>query len=1300
MRVRDRGGGVNEFPVHGVWADSGAWAAGGPAASEPDHSELQASGLVDPAWYRAAYADPEGIDPVAHFLEHGAREGRLPNPYFATDWYLRNNPGVGMLGQNPLLHYVRRGEAECRAPAPHFDLAWYRTRHAAAPGQTLLRHFLDHRTGGQVSPLPEFDPAYYLEIYPDIAAAGIDPFEHYLHTGYCEGRNPSAGFDTQYYIRRYLDGDLSENPLLHYRRIRRLLRVHPAPPQSETGVFDMVRRNTRPGPDFEAVQKLPPGARRRAKVLAYYLPQFHAVPENDEWWGTGFTEWTSIARALPRFEGHYQPRVPRDLGHYTLDGTATMRRQVELARDAGLFGFVHYFYWFNGRRLLERPIEAMLVDPEVDFPFCLMWANENWTRRWDGGDQHVLIGQDYRPKDDADLVDCFARHFRDPRYIRLKGRPLLMVYRPALIPDTAATTTRWRQMFRERHGEDPLLVMAQSFDAMDPRPLGFDAAIEFPPHKLVTGLPMRNAELTYFDPRATAQVFAYDDVVAASLAEPAPEFPLIKTAVPAWDNDARRQGAGLVLQGATPAKYQAWLAELVARAPAARLAGEALVCVNAWNEWAEGAYLEPDVHFGGAYLNATARAVTGMAGAAAGPGLLLVGHDAFPAGAQMLLLHLARQLQRAGGVRLEILLLGEGALRAEFAAVAPTTVLADPASWPTHLAGCTTRGIVAAIVNSAVCGAVVGPLMEAGIPATLLVHELPRLLAEKAALAAARSGTAARRIVFAAPVVRDAFAAIAPFDPGIALVLPQGNYRCVAYDPAARARLRGDLGIPEGRVLVLGAGYADLRKGFDLFLQTWRAFARRRRDAVFAWIGEIDPALLAYLGPEIAAAEATGRFLRPGHRDDAADWFSAADAFCLTSREDPFPTVVLEALAAGLPVVAFEGAGGAPGVLTDERGLAVPMADPPAMAAALAKLLGRPRDKLARPQAAAQAQAAFDFPRYAAAVLAEAMPDLPRIGVVVPSYNYAHHLEARLDSIFAQSHPVAEVLVLDDASTDDSVAVARAVAGRWSRDITLIENPCNSASVFAQWRRGVERVQGDWVWIAEADDEAAPDLLATLASRLRAGADVVAVACDSRAVDGEGAVLWESYQPYFARGGAAVLAQDGLFAARDFAARFLAERNLLVNVSAMLFRRTALLAALVRCEAALLEYRVAGDWHLYVDLLGHCDGEVAWVATPLNTHRRHGASVTGGLDPSRHVAEIARVQAHAEALLGGGGELATRQRAYLAEVAGALGVVPPSPPRRRRTPGGKSGLGAKPGRGIKGLAALAHGEVVGSGDRP
>jgi glycosyltransferase involved in cell wall biosynthesis len=647
----------------------------------------------------------------------------------------------------------------------------------------------------------------------------------------------------------------------------------------------------------------------------------------------------------------------------------------------------------------------------------------------------------------------------------------------------------------------------------------------------------------------------------------------------------------------------------------------------------------------------------------AAPGLLLVGHDAFEAGAQRLLLHLARRLVRAHGLRVEIVLLGGGALEAAYAEVAPTVVLADPAQWERHFAGCAARGLRAAIVNSAVSAAVVPVLAGAGIPATLLVHELPRLLAEKGAEAAARAGAAgARRLVFAAEAVRDGFAAVAPFEAGQARILPQGNYQGVGFDAAARARVRRALGLAEGTGLVLGAGYADLRKGFDLFLQAWRILARRRRDVVFAWIGGMDPGLAAYLGPELAAARAGGRFVLAGPRADAAEWFSAADAFCLPSREDPFPTVAVEALAAGLEVAAFAGAGGVPGLLEGGGGEVVALGDAAALAGALGRMLGRARgrDRAALGRVAGRR---FGFGDYARAVLGEAMPGLARVSVVVPSFNYARHMAARLASVFAQAHPVEEVLVLDDASTDGSVAEAERVAAAWGREISVLRNARNGGAVMAQWRRGVEMARGDWVWIAEADDEADPAFLATLAGRLEAAGDVVLAACDSRAVAEDGAVLWPDHQDYFALAGAEGLRGDGLFGAREFAARFLGVRNLLVNASALLFRRDALLAALRRCEAALAGYRMAGDWHLYLELLAP-GGAVAWVAAPLNSHRRHGGSVTGALEAGRHLAEIARVQAHALAVLGGDAAMAARQAAYREELAATMGVA--GGPRGRR----------------------------------
>lgn len=363
-----------------------------------------------------------------------------------------------------------------------------------------------------------------------------------------------------------------------------------------------------PGPDFEVPSPVSNrNPTKLAKILAYYLPQFHQVAVNDAAWGTGFTEWRQLARGIPRFVGHHQPRIPRDQGFYNLADAEVMRKQINMARDAGITGFCFYHYSFDGQRVLEGPVNQLLQDPTLDIPFCLIWANENWTRTWDGSNQEIILRQTYDESYDQAMIDDFARHMKDPRYIRLNDRPLLIIYRPGHIPNIRRKMDRWRELFRQQYDLEPLLFMSQTFFDSDPRNFGLDGAMEFPPHKLTENLQPINSQLQLYDADFQGHVFSYDDVVQASLSEGVQPFPLIKCAFPSWDNEARRPGRGMVVHGSTPKKFEAWMEALVQRAQDNPVYGEAFVCVNAWNEWAEGAYLEPDVHHGSAYLNAISR---------------------------------------------------------------------------------------------------------------------------------------------------------------------------------------------------------------------------------------------------------------------------------------------------------------------------------------------------------------------------------------------------------------------------------------------------------------------------------------------------------------------------------------------------------------------------------------------------------------------------------------------------------------------------------------------------------------------
>jgi hypothetical protein len=387
----------------------------------------------------------------------------------------------------------------------------------------------------------------------------------------------------------------------------------PAVSPGGAAVLREHERFTNAGPEFEEFQPGILADRPRLVrgedplVAAFYLSQFHPIPENDAHWGPGFTEWRQLARAAPRFPGHYQPRIPRDLGFYNLLELEVIRRQATLAKAAGVGAFAFYYYSFDRKRVLEQPIEQFLRS-DVDMPFFLIWANESWTRAWDGGERDILLEQRYRPEDEDALLADLARHMADPRYVRLQGRPLFVVYNAGAIPDPEATIQRWRRKWADDFQLEPLILLAQTFHQNDPRPLQLDGALEFPPHKLSAHVrPME--VLDAFSADFKSQVLPYDQFVRASLSEPVRDFPQIKTAIPSWDNDARRPNRGIAVSGSTPAKYQLWLQRLIERAIDQPVFGRPLVAINAWNEWAEGAYLEPDVHYGAAYLNATARAL-------------------------------------------------------------------------------------------------------------------------------------------------------------------------------------------------------------------------------------------------------------------------------------------------------------------------------------------------------------------------------------------------------------------------------------------------------------------------------------------------------------------------------------------------------------------------------------------------------------------------------------------------------------------------------------------------------------------
>jgi lipopolysaccharide biosynthesis protein len=480
-----------------------------------------------------------------------------------------------------------------------------------------------------------FDAVYYCKTYPDIAAAGVDPLRHWIDTGVHEGRDPSAWFRTGFYMRVIrADWRAKVNPLVHYLLEGRE-RGLPTAPSARVGAAIVVDDLYAPYVPLEAraeyVGETKPIVRRSdVKLIAFYLPQFHPFTENDKFWGRGFTEWTNTTKAVPMFRGHYQPRLPGELGFYDTRLKSVIARQIELARQYGVHGFCLHHYFFDGKPVMRAPYELILANPDLDIPFCLHWANEPWTVRFDGLSTKagVLLEQHHSADDDIAFFRDIEPALRDPRYIKIHGRPLLVIYRPGLFPDIKATLDRWRECCRRAGLEELYLVVMQTLfeGEVDPDAYGFDAAIEFPPHSLrVCDVGHR---LDLYDAGSPMRFYDYEHAVEQALERPDPSYRLFRGIMPGWDNSPRRANSAAYINCA-PHRYERWLTGLCKKTAVNRPRDEKLIFINAWNEWAEGAYLEPDRKHGYAYLNATARALNAHRGAnidALGLRILVIGH--------------------------------------------------------------------------------------------------------------------------------------------------------------------------------------------------------------------------------------------------------------------------------------------------------------------------------------------------------------------------------------------------------------------------------------------------------------------------------------------------------------------------------------------------------------------------------------------------------------------------------------------------------------------------------------------------
>lgn len=348
------------------------------------------------------------------------------------------------------------------------------------------------------------------------------------------------------------------------------------------------------------------------KLIAYYLPQFYPFKENDEWWGKGTTEWNNVSRSVPQYLGHYQPRLPGELGYYDLRLKENIVRQVELAKLYGIFAFCYYFYWFDGKRLLDRPLDLFLESKEINFPFCLCWANENWTRRFESISGEVIMKQSTTVESYERFIFSLEKYFNDERYFSINGKKVLIVYQPTYIPNCEYVIDYWRRVCNEKGiGDIYIIAVKTPVDSIDFISLGFDALTEFQPRNVGMSDEIRVSpkDMKFFVESFYGNIFDYEKIITNKIYLQDTSDKLYKAVMPMWDNTPRRNNKGSIFHGSTPQLYQNWLSNVIKYTNEREDLDDKLVFINAWNEWGEGAYLEPDRRYGYAYLQATRNAI-------------------------------------------------------------------------------------------------------------------------------------------------------------------------------------------------------------------------------------------------------------------------------------------------------------------------------------------------------------------------------------------------------------------------------------------------------------------------------------------------------------------------------------------------------------------------------------------------------------------------------------------------------------------------------------------------------------------
>lgn len=919
-----------------------------------------------------------------------------------------------------------------------------------------------------------------------------------------------------------------------------------------------------------------------ASIVAHYLPQFHRSELNDRFWGDRFTEWSLLKEAKPLYSGHMQPRWPHhDIGMYDITNPEVVRRQVDLARRSGITAFNIYFYWFDGLRPLEEGIRSFVRSSD-GFPFMLTWANEPWTRRWDGGANETLVDSPRDLEDYKKLVDYLCdRYFNLENYFNVDGSPLFGIYRPEALPYTSALADVAKTVSTKRIGRAVALVGFESFQERLLDTNAVDYTAQFPPHLPAT---IDEHGQLYWDYPEVA-----DHYVEELKANPRRTWPGV---VLNWDNTPRRGDSGTHMRNFQFSTFGDWLAAAIQHVKTSFDLEQRVIFLNAWNEWSEGTYLEPDRHHGYRALSTLNKVLVSTGGCR--EALAFVVHDCERNGAQLNALNTVRVLVNHLGIPVHVIALdASGPLASEFreVAVSFSEIGRESVRWKQLRA----KGVTAVIVNSSAACGVIPSAHEAEIRSILLVHELPKIIADRGLTEGLkRAFLSSHHVVFASEAVSRSVRDFIGQPKGVVHIRPQGYFQ------------RTDvLSEPRKIPALVGCGHGDFRKGFDIFCEVAAKISTGPQTGESAlWIGDVDRNAFRHQPVDGTHGE---NVVVTGFVEDVTALMRRGDVFFLSSREDPYPSVALEALDAGLSLIAFRGHTGLDQFLSELSQDQVRVVDTlQEVEAAFSSLRHNTPSELTVAKTRALLRERHNQIAYCQFLLQLSGHVQPSVTAALLSHHHSTYLPQRIRTIESQTVQSAEFVWIDN-----SISKQESVASEYHVNQSIFPwrriHPPSSTQADA-WLSLAKSTKTEWIWIAEGDDLAHSTLLEELLRGSRES-DVI-VFSDSDVVDADGHNLGAySQTPYLTDLSYHRWRNSFRMSGNDFIGEFLQYRNVILTASSVLLKTSAFREAIesLTQDKYVSEAGYALDWLTYVRML-LSGGTVSYVAAPLGIHRRHEQS--------------------------------------------------------------------------------------------